>query len=181
MVLVYDRGEQQRDLGDIKLIMSRHIERPYSSSLHHSWMRLCLNEDSVSAIFLFQEAVMLISDVWVMYTGWGDNPQSSLFSVSLLGSPPPPAHAGPPAEAQQGCQVILNTNHSLSTNLFSPHPPTSLLPSPNRSLNLHYNEDGRGGGGGIAGGLRSLRRGKNWWGLRESDDLTDWPKKKTPR
>lgn len=85
-----------------------------------------------------------------MYTGWGDNPPELSLSFSLTWAPLPPTHAGPPAEAQRGCQVILNTSHSLSTELLSPLPPAPpLIPSPTRSLNLHYNEDGGGEGGGV--------------------------------
>lgn len=83
----------------------------------------------------------------------GDNPRSSLF-LSFFWAPLPPTHAGPPAEAKQGCQVILNTNHSLSTKLLSPHPPSpDPIPHPIPKSALQWRW------------LRRRRRRRQGWGV----------------
>lgn len=140
------RREQQRDLSGAKLIMSRRSKRlqriPFFSvpGFHQ-----------ITVVFKTRPVCWyLMSESRPPQAGGGTQSSFSFSSCCLsVGSPPPSegererekkkkADAGPPAVAEQGCQVTLNTAHRRSTQ-SCPSPTALLLPSPSTASNLHYN------------------------------------------
>lgn len=152
--------EHQHDLGDIKLVMSRQSKKRPTTSHYSPRKRLLFDENTQGCLPYFTVQWSRYVAIWCL---------SHVYSWA----PPPPNPSRQRQTIRSGKTRLLGHTLHQPQCLWKPPPippPDSPLPSPTRSLNLHYNKDKEGGG---TTGLRW--RGIKTGGVdgpRESDDLT---------
>lgn len=154
--------EQQHDLSDIKLIMSRQRKTSYNVPLFsHGWDYCLMKIWGVGGIFFFYRTRKLICRY--------------LMSESCL-QPRCPGHPNPHRQYQTSAEAKHGSLYRTQPQPLCKPLPIPQVPIPIPHLNLHYNKD-KGRGGTI-----EVEGGKNWWGGWTQGEWWShhWQEKKVP-